>query len=366
MGSEASWRTLVVVFVLGTSVGLAIQASYVARSGDVSSLMHLGAESGSRPWIEADLGSVSTVPGEGHDGQFSYVQARAPFDRAHLRELTDSPAYRHRRLLYPLLAGGFGTLSPWGTFVGLVLVAAAGFGLLAAATFVVASRYGTGPWGVVAVIANLGILESLQLLTSDALAFGLAMSGVALWLDGKPRWATLSLMFSVLTKETYLLVALALAGISFVRGRPREGSLLFGAPTLVLALWTVVLAAWFPGSSLSKDAIGPPLLGLARSVRFWSSDGLQFLPLFGLVIVVLAPLAVRAARSSLLTWLTLPWVTIAVVSSTVVWIYDGSRAFAPLATFAVLALGMSLRGARSWRHVTDHPRLRLRARAPFA
>lgn len=342
-GPTLSRWTLVLLVLLGTSVGLGLQWSYAVRHGGWNSLLHVGEDGAYRTLAEEQLGPVPLAPGIGHDGQQVFLQARAPFDAGHVTASTDNAVYRHRRILYPLLAGGFGFGSPGGTVAGLVVVSALGLGLLTAGSAAVAHRFGAAHWGVVAGVTNVGALDSVVLLTPDALAFGLAMVAVAVWLGRRHVAAVAAVTAAVLAKEVYLLIAVGIACHGLLTNRRRAALAVLVAPSALLLLWTSVLVAWFPGFSQASGNLSPPFVGIADAVALWAGEGAPALAVVGLASVVAAILVARASRQRLLWCLTLPWVALALLSSDLIWTDNGHRAVAPLITFAVIGVGLWLR-----------------------
>ena len=181
-GRRLDLRHLVAWFLIGVVVALLLQWLQVrAVGGDWTGLVNTGRQSALRPLIEAELGPVSTVEQAGHDGQFSYLIAVDPLGRGEAPNLFDHGAYRYRRILLPALAGGFGLWDGEGALAGLIVWSAIGMGLATAAVADLGASFGTRPWVVAGVLANPGVWLSVQLLTPDVLALGLALTGVALW-----------------------------------------------------------------------------------------------------------------------------------------------------------------------------------------
>ena len=216
-------RHLVAWFLIGVVVALLLQWLQVrAVGGDWTGLVNTGRQSALRPLIEAELGPVSTVEQAGHDGQFSYLIAVDPLGRGEAPHLFDHGAYRYRRILLPALAGGFGLWDGEGALAGLIVWSAIGMGLATAAVADLGASFGTRPWVVAGVLANPGVWLSVQLLTPDVLALGLALTGVALWSRASSSLGRGRLALAALAKDQYLLVAFGLAGWEWFRANRRE------------------------------------------------------------------------------------------------------------------------------------------------
>src|SRR5690242_11704708 len=112
IGIRKSRLSLLGWFLAGCGLVLALQTFFVRQhGGDWAVLLHVGADKPHRAFIEEELGPIVCPDALGHDGQVNYLIARNPFYRHDSRAIVneyDAPPYRYRRILYPLLAGGFG------------------------------------------------------------------------------------------------------------------------------------------------------------------------------------------------------------------------------------------------------------------
>lgn len=320
-------------FFLGVLVaGFALWSQLRTVDNDLAFVLRVGHESGSRQFIEEELGSIPLTEGLGHDGQYSYLIGRDPFGLDGLPDLADDGAYRYRRALYGWLAGGFGLLPPQQLLVGLVFWTVVGFGVAAATTADVAALLGARGWAVVGIVGNLGLWLSVQLATADALAVGLAMLAVSLALRRRTGWAMLALAAAALTKDAYVLFAFGLTGWMFLDGRRRVAVTTLFVSTVPLALWVGWLS-WQVGDGLSpKGNFSWPFVGLIESFSEWETTGDLVQALVAVLALVAATSVVFVVRHRLISWLTIPWILVALVSSVVVWA-DGNnavRAFAPL------------------------------------
>jgi hypothetical protein len=243
--------------------------------------------------------------------------------------------------LYPLLAGGFGFFSGNAILIGLVIVAAVGFGAAVASTATLARSERLPIWVVLGTIANPGLWLSLRLLTSDALAYGMAVSGLLLWLKGRESWGLLFLALAILAKDQYLLVALSLAGwVWTAENRRRSAVVVVAATTLPLLVWI----GWLSITMGDGAAVRGNLrwLGIVDAIPRWrftpvSDQVLIWLTVASTIIVVVA--AVRC--TSLFRWLAAPWLALTLISSDWVWNIgnNAARVFAPLWLLAFAAIG---------------------------
>lgn len=343
---RARRRVLIPLFLAGTAVALGLQAAFAANNGGPSALLHVGADADLRPSISEDFEELVVWDGQGHDGKFSYAIAREPL--APSESAVDHPAYRYRRYLYSLVAGGFGLLSPELTLHGLILLAAGGFGLGVAATADLGWRLGAGVWSIVAGAANVGVLSGVLHLTSDPLAFGLGMSGAALWLRDRKAWSLLALLLAVWTKEVYLLVPLGLAAWELWNGRRwRDALLVLGVPGSFVFVWSVLLILLVPDGSATNSALSAPFAGIVRAFLLPGDSFATASRVLTLVAAAGAAGTALAQRRSALATLTVPWVILMSVSHEHVWFQDSMRAFAPIFTFAVIGAGVLWNRRRS-------------------
>lgn len=328
-------------FFLGFVAALWLQWTQAnAFGGDWTGLIATSDSSPLAPAIERELGPVYRSSPNGHDGQYSFLVAVDPLAKRDAVELFDSAPYRYRRILYPLLAGGFGQFSGDGTLAGLVVLAAAGFGAAAASLASLSTVWRLPRWIVLGVFANPGLWLSLRLLTADALALGLALSGLLLLLKKRTGWAIVLFGLAALTKDQYLLVAASAAGwMWFSRHQKVHATMLMVGATLPLAAWVAYLTAAVGDGATVRGNFH--VLGFLDAVAAWPltpvSD--QILVYLTLTAVLLAGAA--AIRAPLLMrWLSLPWVVLALVTSDWVWNVgnNAARVFAPLWVFALPAL----------------------------
>ena len=337
---SSGWRVLLLLFVVGTGLAVLVQWQFALQEGGWTSLLHVGEESTSRAFIEQDLGEVHIWDEQGHDGKFSYVIARDPFGRQGLSDLVDLPAYRYRRYLYSVLGGAFGLATPHVTLAGLVAWAAIGVGLATAATADIARHLNARRWSFVGASLNAGIWSSAVLLTSDALAFGLGLVGVAACLRRRFGLAVLTLIGAGLTKEVYLVVALGMAAHLWQQGQRKQSVQVAVVPATIVFLWNLALSLRFGAAASTNGAIGAPFLGLFDAATRWHADGFLLTGVLTLVALVVAPVVAWRTGSRLLGWLSMPWVVLALCSSEVVWARDAYRTFAALWLFMVLGLAV--------------------------
>ncbi|MFQ5968588.1 MAG: hypothetical protein ACE5MI_13425 [Acidimicrobiia bacterium] len=330
-------------FALGCLVGALAQLLHLWPLGfDPAATLRVGAESPALEVVLADLGTVPVAEGLGHDGQYYYLIARDPFGLKGYPELTDDGSYRFRRPLTGWLAGGFGLLPPAVTVWSLTLWQIAGMGLAASALFVLTRRLKARVWAMIGVLGCLGLWLSIQLVTADSLAMGLALWGVVAAFRLRWGWAIVAFATAALAKESYLLFALGTAGWLWSSRQRRPALAVAVIPTAAIGLWTLWLALTVGGGLSTKDNFGMPLVGFVQSIPGWLGawDGQPVLAVGGIAAVGVAILGLAMTREPALRWLILPWLGVAAAASSVIWGGGNNavRVFAPLWTLGFLAM----------------------------
>jgi hypothetical protein len=250
--------------------------------------------------------------------------------------LLDHAGYRYRRILYPLVASGFGILEGQALLIGMIVVTIMATAVAAGATAAVANRVGLSEWAALAVLLNPGIWLSVRLLTSDTVALALMMVGL-LALGGRLAVPAASFALSTLAKDIFVVTPIGLAV-----GRDRRRWVIAGVSLLVLLAWMTWLTITLGDGFTGRGNLSLPFVGIVDGAANWSDldvEELVYLS-FGL-LTVLAGLVIGVSRRSWLRWPVLGWTALALISSNWVWDFanNAARAFAPLAVLVVLSFG---------------------------
>jgi hypothetical protein len=224
---------------------LLVVPTFLSNGGDPTLLLRVGTYAPARPYVERAFPDPVLTPDYGHDGQQFYVVASAFPDLRAGTPYVDNIHYRARRILFPLLASPFrsGPALVWAMFAINLLAVGAG----AVAMARIARQLRAPPLIGLLVGANPAMVESLQGSLGDALAFSLALWGVALW-RRHLGWGVLLLTLAALSRETTLVVAAA----CFLVG-DRRAKVRLTIPFAVVAAWSLVLIAWLPLPATSTD-----------------------------------------------------------------------------------------------------------------
>jgi len=341
-GARTRWEP-VAWFLAGFVAALFLQSTQASAVGGWAGLLQVGEDSSARSLIESELGDVPLTPGGGHDGQISYVIGLDLFGN-NVPELLDHGGYRYRRILYPVVASLGGLLEGEALLWGLVAVAAGGFGLAVAATASLASSLGLRAWATLGILANPGAWLAVRLLTPDALALGLLLTALAAVVRRQHVVALLLMVGLGLTKDQYLISALAVGGWYLFQRKWQLAALYGVVPITPIFLWAWWLDLQIDGGFTPRGNLSLPLQGVIDSARRWADAPTAdaVLAILTLATVAVGIFAGWKLRDRWIGPQLLAWSGLAMVSSSWVWDFGNNvaRAFSPLLVFAVFAIAM--------------------------
>jgi hypothetical protein len=306
--------------------------------------------------VGAAPAGLPVTHGPGYDGQFFYRLSLRPWTqvRTEFGITFDEPAYRQQRIVYPLLSFVVGRGQPAATawaLLGWNLAAAGALGWLGAA---LARRRGRHAlWGL-AFAAYPGFVLVLARDLADLVAAVLLLTGILALDRRRPVVAAAALTLAGLTRESTLVVPVALALLwtidavwhrssgAVLGGRPawamsaageraRVQLVSFAVPLGVALAWQLVLWRSWGVAPLVQGSqrLGLPFAGIWQ----FTQDAFQFgafplvVRLAELVLVVAAALATAWSlpRSAALAHEKLAWglgLGVAVLLSRSVWVED--------------------------------------------
>ena len=298
------------------------------------------------------LGDVSTRPTGGHDGKYFFAQANDPWflqPEQHAAVL-DRPLYRGQRMLFPMIAGGFGFFPPnvvvWSMLVTNLL--ALGIGAVVAARL--ASLWDAPTWLGLAVPVNIGLLYEMVIDGSGVVAYACCLG--ALYALGTDRTRTASVLFAAAALSREVMVIFAAGVFILYLYRQRALWRIVLVPLAAMAVWYLYLRsrlAGVSGAGGSLPVFAPPFVGLWQAIESWTrKPGDLAVSLVILVIVVTFTILAWRSRLSI-AWGALPFVILATVLSVHVWRepFDLSRALVPVFTAAPFLLIVGDRGQTS-------------------
>jgi len=274
----------------GVAIAVLIGFYWGKFDAEITGFFRIGSVLPFSPYL--DLARSKIYSGElGYDGQQFLTLAFDPglHDPGSIAAL-DSPLYRYRRILYPLLGYLLGLGQP--ALIPYALVALNAIALVALVWVV--SRYlnSTPPhapcstphappsWGLF-VLALPGVWIALALSTADLLSALWVAIALYAYRQQRPGATAIALALAGLTRETTLVVGLALLLASwrdFPSGTLRERRWrqvpLLLAALVPVALWNGYVIARFAqqGTYGAASNFGWPLLGLVQKVGAIASD----------------------------------------------------------------------------------------------
>lgn len=344
-------RTRLAVAILAT--GLAALYTVVSLSAydwNPSIFLAVGEDAPPASYVSDVLrDDVDMRPGPGHDGQYFFVTASDPLltePEIHL-EASDRPTYRSQRVLFPLVASGFGSLEGWAVAWGLLVLSVLTFGIGSYATALVAEGMGGSAWWGMAFGLNLGVMSELLVGGGGHFALALGMGAVAAVQRSHFGWSVVLLGLAALSREATLVFAAGVAVWLWSEGRKRLAVLHLAVPAILVGLWAVYVRVRLGSASGVNEVeeFGLPFRGLVEAARLWPSDSLNLVA--GVVVVVLLTMfVIRMIRQPwLVGWAALGFVPVAILFSRQVWFsyFDITRAVSPVIT-AYLLMAFAARG----------------------
>jgi hypothetical protein len=328
--------------------GLLLAAAYVAlvmggSDWDPTALLAQGVDAPAQlRYAEEILGrDVAARSDLGHDGKFFFILANDPLLLNPLNHAAylDLPTYRAQRILYPLIAGGFGLLPAATTVWGLIVVNLIAAGLGSFVTAAIARLLGGSRWLGLAFVINSGTIGELDIGGGGVLALALAITGTWLFITRRESWAVLAMTGAVLARELMILCAVGLCIWLWFQAKRINLALLL-APALASLAWRTY-AGWRLASletsaqiteGLTRNLEIIPLRGALIASVHWFQDPLKLAWIIS--VVVLLVLFVRHAWHSrqAVAWIAWPFAVLPAFLSVHVWLepYDLARSMAPV------------------------------------
>lgn len=237
---RAAWFTLGPLAVAAVGYLMLVGAYLLAAGGNFTFFVHANAESRVAQAFGGAAGGLYLHPGV-HDGISYYAIARDPFDLARLGKILDSPGYRYRRIIYPLLTHllsfGRSALVPVMLLVVNLAAALAGGYCLQRLT----AANGLHPAWTLLYYFHPGIILSLLYDLPTSLALLFVILGLMAYRRGRFGAAALAVTLAVLTWEWVALpVVVGLLVAAVIKPRPLPA----GRFPWVLILPLAVAGAW--------------------------------------------------------------------------------------------------------------------------
>lgn len=263
----------------------------VAHYGDTLALVTIGAD-----YAPPELRSRA-YSDEGYDGQSVYYLARYGFAA---RPYLDVPAYRAQRILLPFLGGllSFGQveLLPW-ALLAVNLAALAGSTWLLEGLL---REYRLSPWYAAGYAFSCGVFGAARLNTTETLAYGLVIAGMALARRERLLWSAVLFGLAGLAKEITLVFPAAYTVYRIYQAYHEAkqkwtqyiASLQFGLISITpFIAWQLILYGQFGAFGIGSGgerATSFELIPVMGFIRILTEGGLQ-------VFAILAPIVVGFA-----------------------------------------------------------------------
>jgi hypothetical protein len=237
--------------IAGVLYGVFVIALWNARGRDISRFVVAGELGVDREQLPEGL---SVLPNSaGYDGLAFYRLALNPFtsQKVEFGISLDTPPYRHQRIGYPLLvwllSGGKPLLVPW----TLVLVNYAALLVLAYVGALLSRHFGRHALWAVLIPLYPGFVHSISRDLSEPVACAFGLLAILMAVRGRYALCATILTCAILTREPFLLLAVALA-IAHLRSQPRR--YVFLIPIAIYAAWQVILTLHWGTSPLQAGA----------------------------------------------------------------------------------------------------------------
>ncbi|MFQ5523848.1 MAG: hypothetical protein ACE5F5_09765 [Acidimicrobiia bacterium] len=328
--------------LVGGAAAAILLAAQAASVGGATGLLQVGEASNLRPLIEAELGDLPLAPGPGHDGQIYYAIG-LDLDGDEVGPLLDHAGYRYRRILFPLLASGFGLLEGEGLLWGMIVLVVASTAVATGVVAVTARRTGLSEWIALSVVLNPGIWLSVRLLTADVTAIAFMTLGLYAYSRSSSNTGP-TFALAALTKDVFVLTPLG-----STLADPKQWHRVAVTPLAVLGAWSFWLTQSLGEGFTPRQNLTWPLKGIVDAWSNWVHLGGEEWFYLAFTMGSVAVGLVAGLRRGWLRWPLLLWTALALVSSNWVWDFgnNAARAFAPIIVLAVLTSGQLRAGAGS-------------------
>lgn len=295
-----------------------------------------------RDYAEERLGDVFLRADFGHDGRFFFVQANDPFvlDPGRNASVLDRPRYRSQRMLYPILASGFGLFGPEAITWGMLAVNLMAMGAGSFAVALIAMHMGGSAWWGLTFALNIGFISEANIGGAGVVAAVAAFGAVYALMRGR-HWIGVGLLAAAaLSREAMLIAAFGTFLWYWRRGAKRQATEVLAVPIAVVGVWAVYLRmrlGW-PGNAAEIEEIGLPLVGFFQASSSWAGDPVDLAA--GVAVMLLLLLFARRVLISphIVGLAFVGFALLGVLFTAQVWrsYFDITRAVAPIITCFVL------------------------------
>lgn len=326
--------------VAGLAVGVVFALRVMLPYGiDPTVFIRLGDESPTQTsYARQLLGDATSRRDFAHDGRWFFAQANDPWylEPEEHAAVLDRPVYRAQRMLFPMIAGGFG-LFPSGIVVWSLLVTnlvglALG-GILAAK---LAASWGLSPLLGLWVPLNPGLLFELEIGGAGIVAYTCCLAAVYALVKDRTGLASLLFAAAALSREVMVLFAAGVFVVMWLDGRRLPWRILL-VPIVAMSLWHAYIRfrlSGVSGAGGGQAAFSAPFFGIARAFRIWALDPMHLVVNVAILLLVVAFVLAAIRSRSPLAWGALPFIFLAATLSVNVWreTHDFVRVLSPVFT----------------------------------
>ena len=229
-----------------------------------------------RPEIRRELIKEDS---NGYDGQFFYFIAFDPLVRHYQitsnpsQRPIDDPAFRYRRIAYPVFTKLASVNNPFNYPVAMVLLAIAGAALCAFFVSKTAIYSGLNGWEGLACLLIPAFWLSLSVATPEPLAAGFLAAGFYLTLTKRYVLAAILFSMAILTRESATLFVLVLAAFELKTSKTRKSALILTASLLPYVAWRSYIASalfhvyGWKAFFMEPETTGVPFAGIIQMYR---------------------------------------------------------------------------------------------------
>jgi len=242
-------------------------------------------------WVNphATLTAILVRPNSGgYDGEFYYRLANHPFnfETTAAGVQLDTPAWRMRRILYPLLAWLTTAGTPRLIPSALLALNLTGLGIIAALAWRITAKLDLPRWVPLAIMCWPGFFVTLTHDTTEIAAGTFALAALLAYLDRRLLPYTLLGACALLTRETTLLIFAGVGAYEALQCRNNRARLPWAAASAILMLpflaWHIFVTLTWQANpqphTVPQHNLGIPLLGALQNLadcvtgaRLWAS-----------------------------------------------------------------------------------------------
>ncbi|MEE3718204.1 hypothetical protein V2H45_15805 [Tumidithrix elongata RA019] len=288
LGNRSIIRNVLFAAIAVFSIAIAI---YLYKfNGQITGFFRIGDAIPLSPYLEGQKFFLHSGK-VGNDGQQFLSIALDPLlqNQGTLAAL-DNPTYRYRRILYPLLGYILGFGSPRWIPFALVGINCLCIVLIVYVMGLILQSQHQKSWRSLFTLCIPSVWMVLSVSTADLLSGLLLVTTIFFYQTERPFYASLTLALACMTRETMLMLWLAIAIASVM---DRKGKQLLYLPLAVvpIGLWNFSILQRFPLLSDNSPSVARhfsyPFVGILEKISAFSQAGLTSINLFDIYLFAL-------------------------------------------------------------------------------